>query len=110
MTQIYVERALAISPSLYHVRSFRRRIKAIASFCRVDKIRIRYSNDTEAVFQSIAMSYNRDSSVSKEASVVIALAERTPRGGGGVLGYIRGGDVRRPFLGLKFSAWDFFRV
>ena len=32
-----------------------------------------------------------------------------PRGGGGgVLGYISAGDVRRPFLGLKFSAWDFF--
>ena len=28
--------------------------------------------------------------------------------GGGVLGYISDGDVRRPFLGLKFSAWDFF--
>ena len=27
---------------------------------------------------------------------------------GGVLGYISDGDVRRPFLGLKFSAWDFF--
>ena len=29
-------------------------------------------------------------------------------GPGGVLGYISDGDVRRPFLDLKFSAWDFF--
>ena len=31
---------------------------------------------------------------------------------GWVLGYmyISDGDVRRPFLGLKFSAWDFFWV
>ena len=31
-------------------------------------------------------------------------------GGGGVLGYLSDGDVQRPFLGVKFSAWDFFRV
>ena len=29
-------------------------------------------------------------------------------GPGGVLGYKSDGDVRRPFLGLKFSAWTFF--
>ena len=29
---------------------------------------------------------------------------------GGVLGYISDGDVRRPFLDLKFFAWDFFWV
>ena len=27
---------------------------------------------------------------------------------GRVLGYISDGDVRRPFLGLKCLAWDFF--
>ena len=27
----------------------------------------------------------------------------SPGGGGGGLGYISDGDVRRPFLGLKFS-------